>query len=335
MTTASNAILTDSINPILATDTLSIGNLQTSGSLTIGTNAGRTGDIRVGSTTSDAPIYIDTNNGANVWGNPAISLMPNALTFSTLRLGESGDTIYFSNTVIQDGSMNQLNSSDTFNILTNQTGASGTLVIANATSRTGDINIATGGSSTCDINIHNGASSGSVGIANVTQATTVNIQSGTGDGTVTIGNSASTVALNGAVTLARPLGIISIPTPTNARLGFRTVNTMTGPTTAFTCNSTTGVIARQFSFAFSARLLVELRIQATTTATDVAMSFSTTANTITNSSERTVISTNAGVTTLSLMTVISASSGQLWYVNVRSSVPATFNNFYCFSTRIG
>jgi hypothetical protein len=89
--------------------------------------------------------------------------------------------------------------------------------------RSGAINVATVTGSTCGINILNGngaTTGGSVNIANESlQTTTVNIASGTGTGIVTIGNSANTVALNGAVTLAKPLTLGSLPTTALTVLG--------------------------------------------------------------------------------------------------------------------
>jgi hypothetical protein len=249
--------------------------------------------------------------------------------------GNDTTTNYLSNIVINDGIINPNTSSNTMNLAFNQT--SGALNLGTIVSRTGDVNIATGAGNTCNVNIHNGtSSSGSVAFAiGTSQATTINIQSTTGTGTVTIGNSSNAIALNGAVTLARPLGLGSLPT--SGQLGWRTENLMTNPTTPFvTGTSSVPLTARSFTFPISGLLFVELRLQATTASISVLASLTQTTNSLNINSEKTVALGNptGSVTTLSLTTTLTA--GGTWYVTVRSAANnTTFNNFYLYATRIG
>ena len=329
MTTVSHAILINSVNPILSTDTFSIGDVQTSGVLNIGTN---TGIINIGSTTNLAPINIETRSVLNSFGTPAIAIPTNNI--GMLKMGNITTTTYLSDIVIYGDEINPLDPSNDLGLTVLQT--TGNLTIGSAASRTGDINIATGDGSSCNVNIRNGNNStATVGIANGAQTTTVNIQSGTGTGTVTIGNSANAIALNGAVTLARPLVLGSLPT--SGQLGWRTENLMTNPTTPFTTGtSSVPLTARSFTFPISGLLFVELRLQATTASASVVASITQTTNSLTINSEKTVALANptGSVTTLSLTTTLTA--GGTWYVTVRSAATnTTFNNFYLYATRIG
>ena len=112
----------------------------------------------------------------------------------------------------------------------------GTIGLGQAASRTGSIGIGDGNSCSHTLNVSNGGSfSGTVNIANgasssgtinlasgagTTPTSAVNIASGTTSGAVTIGNANSTTALNGSVTLQKPLILGSIPT-VNTQLGFQ------------------------------------------------------------------------------------------------------------------
>ena len=333
MSVATDAILTNSINTTEGTGNIDIATTQTSGALNIGTNAGRTatGIINIGSTTSLAPIKIETASTKNTYEDPAIAI-GTTVGARAIRIGNASTLVSIGNLSIQGIFINNRTSTNNLNISNSQ--ISGILNIATANSRSGAINIGTGTTTTSSINIHNGSSSsGSVNIANGSQTTTVNIQSGTGTGTVTIGNAASSVALNGAVTLASPLSLGTGPTLAT-QLGFRTTSLITVTNyTAVTVN--TQVNAKSFTFPAAGVWIVELRLR-TNTISNTEVSLSTTSNTLSVDRLSRVNNTAAGQSTFLTTTIVEPSSSQTWYVVVRSSVVNTvFTEFYLFASRIG
>lgn len=260
MTTASDTILTDSINPILETAYLSIVNSQTSGILNLGTNMSRTGSIRIGSTGNSAPIYIETGNTGNTYATAAIQIP--SFTEGLIKLGNETTTSYLSNVVIYDADINPLTSDTTLGLNSTGTGVFG---MGNATGRTGDIKFAAGEGNGCNVNIRVRTSGGGgVFIASGLLSTVaVNIQTGTGTGTVTIGNSANAIALNGAVALQKPLrlGILSTST---TQLGWRSNNLITDPTVSFNTSSITPSAAgnaKTFTMPFIGRAENQTQIE--------------------------------------------------------------------------
>lgn len=333
VTNVSNSILTNSIDTITAdTGNIDIATTQTSGVLNIGTNTGRTatGIINIGSLTSLAPINIETVSTNNTYEDPAIAI-GTATGNRVIRLGNIGTNTIVGGFQIQGSNMNNRTVTNNYNIATNQ--IDGVLNVGTGT-RSGAVNIANGATTTSIMNIHNGASSsGSVNIANGAQSTTVNIQSGTGTGTVTIGNAASSVALNGSVTLARPLSLGTGPTLAT-QLGFRTTSLITVTNyTAVTVN--TQVNAKSFTFPAAGVWIVELRLR-TNTISNTEVSLSTTSNTLSVDRLSRVNNTAAGQSTFLSTTIVEPSTSQTWYVVVRSSVANTvFTEFYLFASRIG
>jgi hypothetical protein len=240
---------------------------------------------------------------------------------------------------ILTNSINSTLATDDLSIGNSQT--SGVLILGNNASRTGDINIATGAGSSCDVNIRNGTGGGSIGIMNgglTTQTTTVNIQSGTGNGTVTIGQYGTgvpAVNINGNVILQQPLTLYPVPTGNSSRLGYRSNNLATDPTTPFswTAGGSTGQRARFFSVSAFV-YIIEIRIEVLTVSSVVIMTLNQGTGTALANTRTVILDNSGGTGTISYTGIINV--GGQWNVNVRSAVnPTTFNNFYIYATRIG
>jgi hypothetical protein len=172
------------INNITATTgALSVGDGQTDGILNLGTNSARTatGVINIGSSTSLAPINIDTASTLNTNATPAISI-GTAVSAKTIKIGHNAsatrgivnvgelkvDTGQFDVKLETQGTNNQMY------IASTQSGGGGTLYIASAgATRSGSVNISTNAG---------------------TFAT--NICTGTGTGLLTIGSSSNSATFN-------------------------------------------------------------------------------------------------------------------------------------------
>lgn len=343
MTTASAAILTNSINSIMgSTGNIDIATTQTSGILNIGTNASRTGAINIGSTGSTGPIYIDTTSTNNTYEDPAMTI-GTAPGTRTIRMGNITSTVAIGSYVFLGSTMNHRTITNAVNIANTQ--IAGDLNIGGANTRSGAINIGNG-SGTFNITIHNAAgSTGSVNIASgTTQLTAVNIQSTTGTGTVTIGNTGagSNVALNGAVTLARPLvlgatgssGVTAITLST--QLGFRTgVNDLIiGGSSATLGSISTPTSAKSFVLPSIGVWFVELRFRTSLVST-IKCSLGTTKNVLSND-RLTVVNITAADQSVILSTTISEGTIQTWYIVLESTLlNAAFTEFYVYASRIG
>ena len=251
------------INNITATTgAISIGNNQTDGILNLGTNSGRTatGVINIGNSTSLAPINILTVSTKVTETDPAINIgggasnkwikigsslggQNNIVSAANLRVraSPSGCDI---NGVTQASTTIFLGNNQTSGVLNLGCGVGPDIAAIRAAGA--DVNIATGASTACNVNILNGATSGgNVNIASgsgITQTTAVAIGSGSTTGTVTIGNSANAVALNGSVTLAKPLILGTVPTA-NTQLGYIINSALTASVVLATNSSTTQSIA--------------------------------------------------------------------------------------------
>jgi len=188
-------IATNSIEPLTSTTgSIAVGSNQTSGIINIGTGSTRnaTGVINIGTGTF--------NTNVNVQG-----LYFNSLAINNRLAPTSGD----------------------INFMDLQT--SGSMNMGNAGSRSGAVNISNGNSNSSNISIMTGQNNtGQINIANATlgtNTTTVNISNGNQSGAVTIGNSGNNIALNGSVTLAKPLILGTIPTATS-QIGYISSNTL-------------------------------------------------------------------------------------------------------------
>jgi hypothetical protein len=179
-TTASNAILTNSINAITAnTGDISIGASQTTGALNIGckgdeTLSGRTtGVINIGSDLS-------ATGQIRIGNNAAITPLICRGSFNCNRFAQFDTSLTVNSTLTGVGNTTLapfIGSGANINILSAGSTLSGSVInmYSGATSA-GTVNIATG--------------------TGATQSTVVNIGSGSTTGTVTIGNSANTTNLN-------------------------------------------------------------------------------------------------------------------------------------------
>lgn len=223
-TTASNAILTNSVNAIVPdTGDISIGASQTDGILNLGTGTGRTatGVINIGNGTgSSAIINIQTQNTNNnpLTDSAAINIGTSG-SVKTIKLGARGvngtvaigdlsittfpfvpNGVYISTTTntTRDISIGHTQTSGILNL--------GTSILQTPGTRTGAVNIATQASNSCAINILNGGAtvSGSVNIANVGANTTaINIGSTTGTGQINIqtANTTNSPTTDGAINI--------------------------------------------------------------------------------------------------------------------------------------
>lgn len=198
-TTASGAILTNSINAITAdTGDISIGALQTDGDLNLGAGTARTasGAINIGNTASLNTIKIDTASVLNALATPAIAIGTSA-SKKTICIGNntavSNNTVFLGNceVVTSSGGVEINNGNSTMYLGNKQTSAVlnvGTQAgITRGSSAT--VNIANQSSNTCAVNVMCGGATvgGSVNIANQgANSTVINIGSTTGTGTMAL-----------------------------------------------------------------------------------------------------------------------------------------------------
>jgi hypothetical protein len=356
-TTASNSILTDSVNAITATTgSISIGASQTSGILNIGTNIGRTstGAINIGDTANLGKINIQTANVGNSNADPAVNIATGT-SAKWIKIGSStalatGAVVSLGNlkvnTVTSGIEINGNTAETTENIFLANRQSSGALYIGSGLvgesgARSQAINIGTAPSNSGSINIGSGTNaSGSINIANGggtagTSNIAVNISTGITTGAVTIGNSANSIALNSAtVTLARPLTLGTGATA-NTQLGFRSASLITS--TAFVATvAGTAYDAKSFSFPATGVWFFELRCRSTTASTNIQVSVSTTSATISYANNTIQVNNVAGGMSASLTGTVSTTSSAVWYVIVQSTTAsANFQDFYLFATRVG
>ncbi len=238
-TTASNTILTNSINAITpTTGDIAIGASQTDGILNLGTGTGRTatGVINIGNTAGVNKISIQTASTLNSDADPAIAI-GTAVSAKTIKIGHSGNatnsTVNVAGLSVTgrqfDVIVNPISnpSADSMYIANSQTSGGLFIGTGGGIVRSGNVNIATSNSNSCQINMMTGNSTagsinmytgnttaGAVNIATgtgVTQSTVVNIGSGSTTGAITLGNTANTVQINGALTMGTGRNIILAP----------------------------------------------------------------------------------------------------------------------------
>jgi hypothetical protein len=349
MTTASNAILTNSINAITAdTGTLSIGASQTDGILNIGTNIGRTstGAINIGDTANLGKINIETINAGVTNADPAVSIATSGVA-KWIKIGSSTTTntgtVSLGNLKVVSAStgveINGVNDSDIF-WCNKQTSGVCWLSAGSASARSGEINIGNADSNSGGINIGTGTTAG--GAVNIliggsgVMTKSMNISTGITSGTVTIGSLSNGTALNGSVILAPPLTLGTVATA-NTQLGFRTASLITS--TAFVATASfTAYDAKTFTFPaiLNSVWLVELRVRSGFTSQNFVVSLTTTSATI-DFAQRTLAIDNAtGFNSVTLNTTVSLTALVNYYVVVRSTIAsANFTDFYLFATRIG
>ncbi len=222
------------------TGDISIGNLQTTGILNLGTLATRSGAINLGVSGGTQPISINTSSVLNTVTTPAISIgASTAVKFIKIGSNTTNGTVSLgllnvdtSVTGVPTAFLTTTSTTSDISIGAFQTSGALLFGTGQGVVRTGGMTFASAPNTACTIafltgtgvtvngivnfltgasclgrfNIFTGnTSAGSVNIATgtgATQTTAVNISSGTTSGAITIGNTNSTTALNGATTIS-------------------------------------------------------------------------------------------------------------------------------------
>ena len=105
--TASNAIQTGSINPSLDSGILTLGNTQIAGTLNLGTNVSRTGDVNIGTSTNTGKITIATVNTGNTNADPAISIGADAGA-KTIKINNNTQSVHCSSVDLKGSTINNI-----------------------------------------------------------------------------------------------------------------------------------------------------------------------------------------------------------------------------------
>jgi hypothetical protein len=187
MTTASNAVQTNSIDTLTATG-MTIGNANATNILLGSSTAGRT-----------PTIVIDTLSILNSNASPAIAIGTSSST-KTVKINNATSSVHCSSVDLQGSAINNITgTTGALSVGNLQTDGILNIATNNARTATGVVNIATGTGAVCAVNILNGGASvgGSVNIANVGANTTaINIGSATGTGAINIQTANTGTAVN-------------------------------------------------------------------------------------------------------------------------------------------